>query len=97
MDRKIPQSVGDVLRNLLQESELQGRMDELNAARLWPKIVGEYIAANTSKPSVSKGVMMVGVPNAALRNELYISRSVLMKNINHSLGKEIIKEIKFTS
>lgn len=97
MERIDPKSVGDVLRDLLEESALQSRMEELRAANLWPSIVGQHIASITSKPEVKNSVMTIGVPNAALRHELSMTRSRLIDIINNSIGKKIISEIKFTS
>ncbi|MCH5228608.1 MAG: DUF721 domain-containing protein [Muribaculaceae bacterium] len=97
MNRLPPQSVGDVLRNLLEETSLQARMDELRAAGLWDKIVGRQIASQTGKPQVKNGLMYVPVANPVLRNELYMTRSRIREIINTNFGKEIIKEIKFTS
>lgn len=97
MQRHTPESVGDVLRNFLEQTSLQNRMDELKAADLWKSVVGEALAALTSKPLVKNGVMSVGVANASLRNELLMNRTSLRKIINNRMGKEIISEIKFTS
>ena len=97
MQRHTPQSVGDVLRNLLEETSLQNRMDELHAATLWSKIAGAQLASQTRHPRVKAGVMTIGVPNAALRNELLMNRSRLREIINRTIGKEIISEIRFTS
>lgn len=97
MERQDPQSVAEVLRNLLEESSLQGRMDELRAVSIWPKVLGSRLAALTSGPTVKNGVMSVGVANASLRNELHMNRSRLRDIINKNLGKEIISEIRFTS
>ena len=97
MQRRTPQCVGDVLRSLLEETSLQSRMDELKAARLWSKIVGGEIARLTGNPTVKNGVMIIGVPNASLRNELLLCRSRLRQIINQNIGKEIITEIRFTS
>ena len=97
MDRKIPQSVGAVLRDFLEETALQERMDELKAIEIWPKAVGPGISSLTSRPTVKNGVMSVGVPNASLRQELHMNRSRLCAVINEMLGKEIIKEIRFRS
>ena len=97
MQRHTPESVGDVLRNFLEQTSLQNRMDELKAADLWKSVVGEALTALTSKPLVKNGVMSVGVANASLRNELLMNRTSLRKIINNRMGKEIISEIKFTS
>lgn len=97
MERQDPKSVGEVLRNLLEETSLQSRMEELRAADLWSKIAGRVIADQTSRPFVKDGIMSIGVPNAALRNELSMNRTKLRQIINNNIGKEIILEIKFTS
>lgn len=97
MERREPESVGDVLRGLLEETMLQDRMEELRAADLWPKVVGRQIAGECKPPSVKKGIMSIGVGNASLRQELHMSRSRLREMINNHLGKEVIKEIKFIS
>ena len=97
MQRFSPQSVGDVLRDLLEQTSLQTRMDELKAADMWENVVGGGIAEQTSSPSVKNGVMSVGVTNASLRNELLMNRSRLREIINKNIGKEVITEIKFTS
>lgn len=97
MERKIPQSVGDVLRTLLDETSLQGRMDELKAADLWPSVVGSQIASQCGKPVVRNGIMSIGIPNASLRNELHFNRSRMIAIINDMIGKKIIQEIKFVS
>lgn len=97
MERREPQSVAEVLRNLLEETSLQGRMDELRAAASWPRVVGAEIAGATSRPLVKNGVMSVGVPNASLRHELHMNRSRLREILNKNAGKEIITEIRFTS
>ena len=97
MERYEAQSIGDVLRTLLEETSLQERMDELKAAHLWPAVVGTPIARLCKPATVKKGVMTVGVANASLRQELHMSRSRLRQLINEAIGKETILEIKFTS
>lgn len=97
MQRKDPESVGDVLRNLLNETSLQGRMDELHAVDIWPYVAGETIASECRKPSVKNGIMTVRIPNASLRHELYLNKTRLREIINGLIGKETIKEIRFIS
>lgn len=97
MERKNPESVADVLRSLLEETSLQGRMDELKAIELWPLVAGKAISDESGRPTVKNGLMSIPVRNASLRNELMMSRSSLRTIINRHLGKEIISEIRFTS
>lgn len=97
MERIDPQSIGDVLRLAFQENCMQDRLDECKAADLWQAVVGPELASKCRRPFVRNGLMTVGVPNAALRNELLMNRSSLRNAINHTIGKETITEIRFTS
>lgn len=96
MERINYQSLGDVLRQTIEESRLDVRLDEVRAATLWPYVVGEHIASLCLKPFVSSGVMTVRIPNASLRQELDMNRSALLAEINRMLGKEVLKSIRFT-
>lgn len=95
MKRIDPEQIGDVLRQTLAEEGLADRLMEVRAAALWPAIVGEALASQCGKPFVNRGLMTVRIPSAALRQELTMSRSSLIANINENLKKEIIKEIRF--
>ena len=95
MKRLVPESVGDVMRQALQEQGLQGRLYETKAVALWPSVVGEDIAALTGRPAVFNGIMTVYVRSAPLRQELNMSRSSLMRIINETLGREVITDIRF--
>lgn len=95
MKRIEPEAIGDVLRLTVQEANMVSRLDECRAADLWGEMMGPGIAGQTSKPRVSCGMMVVDVPSAALRHELTMSRSLMIKMLNQRLGKEVIKEIRF--
>ncbi|MDE5843663.1 MAG: DUF721 domain-containing protein [Muribaculaceae bacterium] len=89
-------SIGDVLRQAIEETNMQTRLDELRAADLWPHIVGDHVASLTKRPFVRSGVMTIRIPDAALRHELSMHRTSLLREFNRLIGKEIIHEIRFT-
>ena len=97
MERYSPQSIGDILRLAFQENCMQQHLDESKAASLWETVVGKTIAEECKKPFVREREMWVGVPNASLRHELNMSRTKIKNSINSFFGKEIIKDIRFTS
>ena len=97
MDRKDICSIGDVLRQVIADNAMQDRLDELKAADTWPRIVGDYLAARTSRPSVRKGHMVVGVPDAGLRHELSMHRSIIIQDLNRIVGREVILSLRFIS
>lgn len=95
MKRQEPESVGDILRQTLQQQGLNERLYETRAVALWPAIVGESIASMTSRPIVKNGVMNIHVENASLRHELNMNRSVIIKLINESLKRNVITGLFF--
>lgn len=97
MERRDYQTIGDVMRQALEESRMTDRLDEVRAAAAWESVVGPNIAASTGRPWVSKGLMTVRTPDASLRQELMMSRSALVRNINAVIGREIVTDIRFIS
>ena len=68
-------------------------LDEVKVIESWPKVVGPFIASHTIDLSIKNGVLYVRVDSDALRSELIYSKSLLMKNLNGMVGKEIVEEI----
>ena len=95
MKRLEPESIGDVLRQALQQQGLTDRLHEAKAVAAWPGVVGEHIAAYCGRPYVNNGLMTIYVRSASLRQELTMSRSILIKLLNEAAGHEAIKEIRF--
>lgn len=95
MERIEAQSLGDLLRQEIENNQAAFRFDEINAINAWPTVVGNSIASRTMRPYIRKGVMTIRVPAAPLRQELNMMRSAITKAINEHLGKEVISEIRF--
>lgn len=97
MKRSEIQSVGDVLRMALEENDLAGRLEELKAAELWPQVVGSHLASMTLRPYIRAGTMTVRVPDASLRHELSMHRTLILREINRLLGKDLIHTLRLNS
>lgn len=95
MQRLEPESIGDVLRQVLQQQGLTDRLYEAKAVAAWPGVVGEKIAAYCGRPYVNNGLMTIYVRSASLRQELTMSRTILIRLLNEAAGHEAIKEIRF--
>lgn len=97
MERRDAVTVGDVLRECLEKSSMQGKLDEVRACEAFPLVVGSHIASMCGHPWMKNGVMTIGTPNASLRSELNMSRGRIVKGINEIMGKEVVKEVLFRS
>lgn len=95
MEKHEAQSVGEILRQALEESMGASRLDEFNAVNAWPRIIGPKIASQTSRPYINKGIMTIRVESAPLRHELNMMRSEIANAINREIGKDIVKDLKF--
>ena len=79
MKRTHPQSVAEIISNLLRKENLEQQWDEHRVLNIWPEIVGPGINRYTVNRTISNG----------------ISRSLLAKRINQAVGKDIIRDIIF--
>lgn len=85
--------LGDLIKEFYEQHRGPEYLDEVKLINSWPKVVGPFIASHTIDLSIKNHVLFVRVDSDALRNELNYSKSLLIKNLNEVVGKEILQEI----
>lgn len=95
MKRTEAMQIGEIIDAFVKQENLQTEMNEQLASHLWPEVVGYGINRYTISRSVQGGVMTVRLSSATLRNELMMSRSVLVDRINEAVGAKAITDIIF--
>lgn len=95
MERHEAKSIGELLREAIEENQSAFRFDEMTAINYWPVVIGADIASRTGRPFIRDGVMTVRVGAAPLRQELNMMRSAIARAINQHTGKETVKELRF--
>ena len=85
--------LGDLIKEFYELHKGSDYLDEHKAIQCWPKVVGPFIASHTIDTSIKNGVLYVRVDSDALRSELGYSKSLLIKNLNDLVGKEMVTEI----
>lgn len=95
MRRYEAESIGDILRQAIEESQNSKRFAEISAINAWPSVIGRELAGRTLRPTVKAGVMTIQVPSAPLRQELNMMRTSLAAALNAAVGKDVISELKF--
>lgn len=95
MERKDTQTIGDVLRECLEKSRMQDRLDEVRACDGFSQVVGEQLAAYCQKPTIRQGLMIIVTSNSSLRSDLNMRRSDIARRINEFIGKNIVKDLIF--
>lgn len=89
------QRISDLIRQFVASNGKDELFRERKVLSIWPSVMGDYIANNTSSVSIKQGVLYVKVLNASLRFELNTSRSLIIKKLNDAVGGEVVKSIVF--
>ncbi len=87
------QSLGELIKAFYEQRRGSGYLDEVKIINSWPDVVGPFIASHTTDLSIRNGILFVRIDSDSLRNELSYSKSVLLKNLNEQVGREVLKEI----
>ncbi|MBD5197987.1 MAG: DUF721 domain-containing protein [Bacteroidales bacterium] len=93
MKRTDPEQVGDLVKRILQENNLDGLADRQLICSLWPEIVGQGINRYTTRRWVDDKKLHVVISSAALKNELTFHRDKLTDALNRGAGKTIITDV----
>lgn len=95
MKRSNAETVGQIIQHYLESEKLDTKMYELRIAELWADVVGAGVNRYTINRYVKDRCLFVRLSSAALRNELMLGRSVLVKRLNDAVGHEVINDIIF--
>lgn len=85
--------IGDIIRKLMSNPKLAGKLDKLDALQIWEELIGEQLCKYITDQKIYKGTLYVKLRSAVVRNELSYKKSEFIQKINNQLGKELIKEI----
>ena len=87
--------IGNVIKKLIKKQKLDNRLNELTALELFKYEIGKNLLNYVKDINVKNGVIYVKLNSSVVRNELLFQQTNIIKRINSSIGKELIKEIKF--
>ena len=92
--RKVP-SLQTLLPDFLRRQGLESPLRQRRLLTSWEEVVGEPIARYTSERFIKNQTLYVKVHNPALRADLSMGRSLLVKRLNERAGAQVIVDIKF--
>lgn len=93
MRRRKTQKLGEVIKEYLQEVNIEKKLKEVELINSWEEIVGKPVANRTEKISIKEGKLIVYLKSSVVRNELFMMREKLLEELNKRAGEELIKEI----
>ena len=89
--------VGGLVDNSLETLGLRHRIMEHQALARWDEVVGPHIAASSMAEKVRDGVLFVCCKSSMWSNELSLHKRDIIKRLNVAVGKQVIKDIRFTA
>ena len=93
MRRTEPIRVGDLLKNIVDNNPKLSRMFlEARVEEAW-KNLDPYIASQTTRVNVVRGKLNVWIASSALRHEIFMRRTDLVRQINEAVGQPVITAI----
>ncbi|NEN23890.1 DUF721 domain-containing protein [Cryomorpha ignava] len=88
------ETLGDAINRLLKAYGLEEGYYAAAVVTHWEKLMGPAVSRRTQSIKIQKGVLIVKIESAALRQELSYSKDKIMTQINRELGVRIIKSVE---
>lgn len=89
------QSLGEVIRDLLDEYKLHDGLSETRLIAAWESVVGRMIARHTERLFIRDKVLFVKTNSPPMKQELLYSKSKIIEALNKKAGSEVINNINF--
>lgn len=94
MFRRDVQSISDLLNMYLRREGLETPLLQKRAVDAWDTLMGPSIARYTGKKFIKNQTLFVQILNPALRQDLTMMRSRIVKRINESVGSQVIVDVR---
>lgn len=95
MKRNNTEQIGDILRQFLRQEGLESPLNEYRLIESWKDVVGPAIARYTSNLYIKNQTLHVHLTSSVLRQELMMGRELLIRNLNKTVGSQVIVDINF--
>ncbi|MDP1744336.1 MAG: DUF721 domain-containing protein [Bacteroidota bacterium] len=93
MSKHNEHSLKDAIQLLLKTYKLDDRLAERRLIGSWESVMGSMIAKHTTDIYIKHQQLFVTLDSAALRNELSLAKSKIVKMLNDEVGKSVINEV----
>ena len=94
MFRRDVQSISDLLNMYLRREGLETPLLQKRAVDACDTLMGPSIARYTGEKFIKNQTLFVKILNPALRQDLTMMRSRIVKRINESVGSQVIVDVR---
>lgn len=93
MERRKEEDIGNIIMRYLRQSQLETPLNEFRLIQAWAEVVGPQVERYTKDLRIYNQVLHVTLRSAALRNELLMRRSDIIRRLNNKVGANVIHDI----
>lgn len=86
-------TVGEILKGILQDSRLQPGIDEVVVRDAWRSLMGNGVNTYTRNIMLKNGILYVELTSSVLRAELTFGKDKIVKMINEELRRDVVQEV----
>jgi len=95
MFKRDVQQIKDLILRNLRAQGLETPLLQKRLIDAWPEVAGEMIAGYTREVNIRNQTLFVHLTSPALRADLSMMRSELVKKLNAHVGNQVIADIRF--
>ncbi len=87
------QPIESIIREFVVSNNLESGLDKVNAREAWANLMGNGVNNYTTAIELKNDVLYVQLSSSVLREELSYGNEKIVKMLNESLGKEVVKKL----
>ena len=95
MKKKDSEPLGQIIRKILRQQCLETPLNEYCLIQACKEVLGPNIASYTENLYIKNQTLYVHLTSSILRQELMMGRDLIIKNLNHHVGAQVIYNIVF--
>lgn len=95
MSKHNEHSLKEVIDKLLKVYKLDDKLAERRLISSWDSVMGEMISKHTKDLYIKNQQLFVTLDSSALRNELSLAKTKIIKMLNDATGQKVINEVIF--
>ncbi|HEY0030338.1 MAG TPA: DUF721 domain-containing protein [Bacteroidia bacterium] len=93
MSRHNEHSLKEAIESLLKTYKLDEKLAERRLIASWESVMGVMIAKHTTDLYIKHKQLFVTLDSSALRNELSLAKTKIVKLLNEAVGTEVINDV----
>lgn len=94
MFKRQPSPISPLLQTILRNNGLETPLLQRRLIDAWDDVAGEIVARYTTEKVIRNQTLFVRLQHPALRSELSMKKSILVQNLNATVGAQIINDIR---